>query len=146
MDSFILNMNICTISAQNLWKNLNKHPNLSKFVIPDKMPDNFCFRIGLPLGAVARTKYDIDKVSISVPPDARCNRVDIDSVSADNLPNMFEIALVGTDDELSYKHPLCCDVLRFDSVESLTEKLVEIANYPTESKRNTSQCIGCVTF
>lgn len=57
------------------------------------------------------------------------NRVDMDGVSADYLPKTFEIALVGTNDELSYKHPLCCDVLRFDSVESLAEKLVEIANY-----------------
>ena len=141
-----MNMYLCTIGAKNLWKYLKEHPNLSNFGFPDKEPTHFCFRIVLPSGAVARDKYKIDKVSISVPSDAMGNRVDMDGVSADNLPKTFEIALVGTDDELSYKHPLCCDVLRFDSVESLTEKLVEIANYPTESKRNRSQCIGCVTF
>ena len=132
METFMLNMILCRICGKHLWKYLKEHPNLSKFAFPDKEPTHYRFRIVIPSGAVARDKYKIDKVSISVPPDAMGNRVDMDSVSVDNLPKTIEIALVGTDDNFSYKHPLCCDVLRFDSVESLAKKLVEIANYSVD--------------
>ena len=129
MDLFWENMGLCRIAAQNAWKELIKDPKLSEFVIPDKMPDDYNFKIVIPPSAVARDKYNIDKVAISVSPDAMGNQINHDGVLAGNLPKTLEIALVGTDDKFSYNHPLCNDVLCFDSVESLAENLVEIANY-----------------
>lgn len=125
--TFMMNNTLCTFVSVSIWKKLQTCPRISTYTIPDKEPTHFAFRIGLPVGAAARA-YGIDKVSVSVPSDAYGNRIGKDNVSVSNLPKTIEIAMVGTDDELSYAHPLCSDVMRFDTVDTLVDMLVKLVD------------------
>ena len=125
--NFMMNQALCAITSGSIWKDLHTCDRLSTYTMPDKDPNSFAFRIGLPVGAAART-YGIDKVSVSVPPDACGNRIVQDNVSVDNLPKTIEIAMIGADDNISYEHPLCSDVLRFDTVDALVDMLVKLVD------------------
>jgi hypothetical protein len=75
--------------------------------------------------------YGVKWVSICIPADAMGNRV-TDGVSQNNPPSTIEVAMVNSDRELCYSHPLVSDVVRFESVDDLLDFLEELATYTAD--------------
>ena len=94
----------------------------------NRYQSNFCLMASRnsPLSNYYRVKW----VSICVPGDVMGNRVR-DGVSENNLPSTIEIAMVNSDRELCYSHPLVPDVVRFQSMNDLLDFLEELAAYTT---------------
>ena len=128
LDYYRRNNALCTQVCVSIWNQLKKDSRLATYLIPDTEPDYTSFKIDLPGDAPSRM-YEIERISVAVPSDAMGNRIAEDNVSSLNLPKTIEIAMFGTDGHISYDHPLCNDVLRFNSPDELIDMLVKISEY-----------------
>lgn len=89
----------------------------------------FCFRIGVKTTAPLCSTHKVVAVSVSIPMDAMGNRVEMDGVTADNLPDTIEIMLVDIDGKTVESHPLMVsEIHRFGSVAELMLFLDKLAN------------------
>jgi len=105
--------------------------------LPSNKPsNNYCFRIKLLEDTSAYQNYNIRTISISIPPDT--NRFRVHDATEQGINNtqfiirkmyIMEIALMDKDNDITYKHPLCDNVLQYDSFDSLIKGIEEIRDY-----------------
>ena len=111
----------CYLRAFELWNYLANSPSLRNAGLTfESPPEGYCFRIQFPANCVA---YEL---SISVPTDAFGNRGE----TASGLPETFETALFGNDDNLIYNEDLGYDdICRFYSNEEVESDILRLAAF-----------------
>ena len=133
--------NYCACDLHRCVSKSHRQERFPGFNPPDAPPtDGPCFRMKLRSTTKAYSEFNITAVSISCPPDTiNRNLTDIEFVQfVMNKSYVIEVALIGSNDSLTYSHPLCCDVLRYESMNELIEGLCEIADYTKMVTRGNS--------
>ena len=124
-----------------LYEDVKNALNTNKLVGFEKLPsnkpsNNYCFRIKLLEDTFAYKNYNIRTISISIPPDT--NRFRVHDATEQGINNtqfiirkmyIIEIALMDKDNDITYKHPRCDNVLQYDSFDSLIKGIEEIRDY-----------------
>lgn len=107
------------MAAKKLAEIFGYDPRFRDFNVGGISGMGYAFRVKPP-GGSDLDKYDIDSISVSIPPDA--NQTDL----------TFEIAMF-SGEEINYQHPHCTDVLRFNEYESLVKAILEFNTGEFES-------------
>lgn len=107
-----------------------QNKSLQGFTIHEFKYGLYCFRLNVNKNTNLY-KYNVRKISISIPPDAMGNRIqDFEGCRfrkslglIEDMPSTIEILLMDKNNKGYYEHPECYDVLRFDSIPDLIEEL-----------------------
>ena len=125
---------LCRIRLRHLYRELYtsfEKREINGVILPSPKEDNIksllytaegecaSFRITVHTSKILYRKYNIGKISVTIPSDTMSNR----ECSLQNLPRIIEIALVDKDNNLNYNHPLCNDVKRFENCQELVNEI-----------------------
>jgi hypothetical protein len=108
--NFMQRLAACGQEAKKLEALIRMDQRLIHFKVGNIQGMGFAFRVNPPSGSDLE-KYKINCISISVPPDANQTYL------------TYEIAMF-SGEKITYQHPHCTDVMRFNKYDSLVKAIL----------------------